>query len=68
MSDHAYALIAGIVFLLVAIAHLLRMALGTPVVVQGVSIPMWASAIALVVTGFLSYEGFHFARSTPPKG
>ena len=66
MSDHAYALIAGIVFLLVAIAHLLRMALGTPVVVQGVSIPMWSSAIALVVTAFLSYEGFHFARR--PKG
>ena len=65
MSDHAYALIAGIVFLLVAIAHLLRMALGTPVVVQGVSIPMWASAIALVVTAFLSYEGFHFSRRTP---
>jgi len=65
MSDHAYALIAGIVFLLVAIAHLLRMVLGTPVVVQGVSIPMWASAIALVVTAFLSYEGFHFARRTP---
>ena len=65
MSDHAYALIAGIVFLLVAIAHLLRMALGTPVVVQGVSIPMWASAIALVVTAFLSYEGFRFARRTP---
>ena len=65
MSDHAYALIAGIIFLLVAIAHLLRMALGTPVVVQGVSIPMWASAIALVVTAFLSYEGFHFARRIP---
>ena len=66
MSDHAYALIAGIVFLLVAAAHLLRIIFGTPVVVQGVSIPMWASAIALVVTGFLSYEGFHFARR--PKG
>jgi len=62
MSDHAYALIAGIIFFLIALAHLLRMALGTPVVVQGLSIPMWASATALVVTAFLSYEGFHFAR------
>jgi hypothetical protein len=68
MSDHAYSLVAGIVFLLIAIAHLLRMALGTPVVVQGVSIPMWTSAIALVVTGFLSYEGFHFAGRSGPKG
>jgi hypothetical protein len=68
MSDHAYSLVAGIVFLLVAIAHLLRMALGTPVVVQGVSIPMWASAIALVIAGFLSYEGFRFAGRPGPKG
>jgi hypothetical protein len=65
MSDHAYSLIAGIVFLLIAIAHLLRIVLGMTVVVQGVSIPLWASAIAFVVTGFLSYEGFHFARRGP---
>jgi hypothetical protein len=49
MSDHAYSLIAGIIFLLIALAHLLRIVLGTP-----------------VVTGFLSYEGFRFARK--PKG
>ena len=66
MSDHAYSLIAGIIFLLIALAHLLRIVLGTPVVVQGISIPVWASAIAFVVTGFLSYEGFRFARR--PKG
>jgi hypothetical protein len=53
MSNHAYALIAGIVFLLVAIAHLLRMILGLPVAAQGVPIPMWASAIAFVVTALV---------------
>jgi hypothetical protein len=36
-----------------------------PVVVQGVFVPVWASVVALVVTAFLSYEGFHFARKTP---
>ena len=66
MSEHAYSLTAGIIFLLVALGHLARIILGTPVVVQGVSVPMWASAVALVVTGFLSYEGFRFARR--PKG
>ena len=67
MSDHVFSLIAGIVFLLIALAHLARIVLGVPVVVQGVSIPVWASLVALVVTAFLSYEGFHFARKTPKQ-
>ena len=66
MSEHAYSLTAGIIFLLVAIGHLARIILGTPVVVEGLSVPVWASAVAFVVTAFLSYEGFRFARR--PKG
>jgi len=68
MSEHAFSLTAGIVFLLVALGHLARLILGTPVVVQGLAIPLWASAVAFVVTAFLSYEGFHFARKSPPNG
>jgi hypothetical protein len=68
MSEHAFSLTAGIIFLLVALGHLARIIFGTPVVVQGVSIPVWASAVAFLVTAFLSYEGFHFARKSPPKG
>ena len=67
MSEHAYALVAGIVFLLIALGHLARVVMGLPVVVQGVSIPLWASVVALAVTAFLSYEGFRFARKSPPK-
>lgn len=62
MSEHGFSLTAGVIFLLIAICHLMRLIFGSPVVVQGVSIPLWASALALVVTAFLSYEGFHFAR------
>jgi hypothetical protein len=67
MSEHAFSLTAGIVFLLIALGHLARIIIGLPVVVQGVSIHMWASVVALVVTALLSYEGFHFARKVPPK-
>jgi hypothetical protein len=67
-SEHTFSLTAGIVFLLIALGHLARIIMGLPVVVQGVSVPVWASVVALVVTAFLSYEGFHFARRAPPKG
>jgi len=53
MSDHAYLLVAAIVLLVMALSHLFRIVLGTPIIVQGVSIPVWASATAFVVTGFL---------------
>jgi hypothetical protein len=67
MSNHAFSLTAGIIFLLIALGHLARIIMGLPVVVQGVSVPVWASVVALMVTAFLSYEGLHFARRAPPK-
>lgn len=67
MSQHGFSLTAGIVFLLIALAHLARIVFGVPFVVRGISIPMWASLVAVVITGYLAYEGFHFARHVPPK-
>lgn len=67
MSQYAFSLAAGIVFLLIALAHLLRIVFGTPIVVQDIPIPVWASGIAVVIMGFLSYEGFHVARKRGPK-
>ena len=64
MSQHAFLMTAGIVFFLVAFGHLIRILFGAPVVVQGVSIPLWVSAIAVIIAGFLAYEGFHFARKS----
>lgn len=49
-----YTMIAVVVFTLVAIAHLLRIALGWEVVVNGLVIPMWVSWIGLVVAGGLA--------------
>jgi uncharacterized membrane protein len=63
MSEHVFSLI----FLLIPLCHLARVIFGLPVVGQGVSVSLWASVVALVVTAFLSYEGFHFARRPPSK-
>lgn len=68
MSEHAFSLTAGIIFLLIALAHLVRIVFSAPVVVQGVAVPMWASAVAVVLMGYLSYEGFHFARTLRRRG
>ena len=43
------ALVAVIVLTVVAIAHLLRIVLQVEIVIGGALVPMWASAVAVVV-------------------
>lgn len=62
MSQRAFSFAAGVFFLLIALAHVLRIAFGASVVVQNTSIPMWASAVAVFVAGFLAYHGLRLAR------
>ena len=68
MSQKTFSRVAGVFFSLVALAHVLRIAFGAAVTVEGVSIPMWASWVALVVTGFLAYEGFRLGRRSRSGG
>jgi hypothetical protein len=49
MNDKLFHLIAGTIFALVALLHVLRIYMGWSVVVGGWSAPMWVSWIGLVV-------------------
>ena len=49
------ARVAVFVLLLVSLAHLIRVVFGIQMQVGGVPIPLWASALACVVTGGLSF-------------
>jgi hypothetical protein len=62
MSQRTFSLIAGVVFGLIALGHVLRIVLGWSFMVQDFSVPMWASGLAVVVMGYLAYEGFRLAR------
>ena len=57
MSQKTFSLVAGLLFLVIAIAHLCRLLLKWSVLFNGWTVPMWVSAIALVVAGYLAYEG-----------
>jgi hypothetical protein len=62
MSQKAFLLTAGVVFLLIAVGHLLRILFGVAFVVYDIPVPMWVSGIAVVITGYLAYQGFRLAR------
>ena len=57
MSPKGYFIVTGIFFLVIAILHLFRIILGWTPVVEGWVVPMWLSWVALVVAGWLGYEG-----------
>ena len=63
MSNNMYTLLAGAIFLLVAVAHALRLVFKWVVIVAGWQVPMWVSAVALVIAACLAYEGFRSSRS-----
>ena len=65
MTPKGYATTSGIIFLLVALAYLLRVIVGWEFHVGGWDVPSWVSLIAVALAGYLSYTGFRIAsRST----
>ena len=62
MNRNTYLTVTATLFLVMAIAHLLRIIFGWPVEVGGLSIPFWASWLAVLVTGALAYFGFRQHR------
>ena len=57
MNQRTFVLLAGVVFAVVALAHLLRIFMGWPIVIDNWTVPMWLSWIALVIAGGLSCFG-----------
>lgn len=55
---NAYLRIAGVVFGIYALFHLLRLLLGWPAQVSSWAIPVWASAVGLLLNGALCAWAF----------
>jgi protein-S-isoprenylcysteine O-methyltransferase Ste14 len=58
------SLLAAIVLDIVALAHVLRLAFHTEVIIGGTVIPMWVSAVGCVVAAVLSILVLREARQT----
>ena len=58
LDQRAYNTITAAIFAVIAVLHLLRIIFGWPAQIGGLDIPLWASWLALVVTGALAYFGF----------
>lgn len=61
MDPKSFSGLAGIIFLLVSLAHLLRAVMNWPVAVANWTVPMWLSWIAFLVAGALGFLGLMLA-------
>ena len=62
MSQKTFSLVAGLIFLVVAVLHLLRLVIGWHVVIADWTVPTWVSWIAIPIAGFLAYGDFILSR------
>jgi len=62
MSQKNYSLLAGVIFLLVALIHLSRIIFAWPALIAGWPVPIWINWIGLFVAGFLSWQGFSLGK------
>jgi len=49
-----FTMVAILVFALVSLLHLLRLVFGWEATINNAAVPMWASVLALVITGGLA--------------
>ena len=63
MKQQTYSMIIGIIFLIVAILHLVRVLYSWQLLVNNsFSVPLWISWIGFIVAGILAYFGFKFSK------
>jgi hypothetical protein len=62
MDRKNYLQLAALIFAVVALAHLVRAAMGLPIVIAGWIVPVWLSWLAFVVASALSWFGWNLAK------
>jgi len=62
MDLKRYLMMAGAIFVAVALAHLVRALMDWPIVIAGWIVPTWLSWLAFVIAGALGYLGLSLAK------
>ena len=64
MKYRKYCTASGLLFSLVALAHLLRLIYGMSVQIEGFAVPMFASWIGFVIPACLAFWAFRIVRAS----
>jgi hypothetical protein len=62
VDQRTFNVVAGVIFALVALFHLVRLIMGWPIVIGSWTAPPWVSGIGFIIAAVLSYLGLNLAR------
>ncbi len=62
MHQHTFNKTVGVIFLIVGLAHLARIFYGWKAVVNGWTVPVALSWVAVVVAAYLSYHAYQLGK------
>lgn len=63
MPSKTYCTVSATVFLLIGLAHVLRLLAGFTFQIGSFNLPGWASAVGAIIMLFLAWSGFKAART-----
>ncbi len=62
MKQKTFSSVAGAIFAVIAVLHLLRAVMGWPASIGSFAVPMWLSWVAILVSAFLAYSAFKLVK------
>ena len=62
MKQRTFNTVAGVIFLVIAVGHLVRIFGGFTAAVEGVEISLWLSWVAVVVAGLLACAAYRLNK------
>jgi hypothetical protein len=61
-SERTLLWVAGVIFLVVAVGHLMQLMFNVHLILGDFKVPQWMSWLGILLTAYLSYSSFHFAK------
>ena len=62
MKSKTVAKVSGVIFVIIAILHVIRLVTKSPVNIGNVSIPLWGSVLGIILALYVGYENFKAAK------
>ena len=62
MRIKVFSTICGMIFVIIAVMHILRLSFSWEISIGGFTVPMWISYGAVAIFGYLGYAAFRLSR------
>ena len=62
MDKKTYLYTVTTLFFIITLLHILRVLSASEVTIGGVTIPMWCSWVAVLLAGYLVFQGYRLAK------